>query len=183
MTTLTPSSHATRRTFLTLAAAALLAHGQTQAAEFREISWYDLAPAGWDPMASLKGMGSYPDSDPRAQELYDRMRKLWDDAPTVASMAGQSVRLAGYLVPLDAAKDTIREFLLVPYAGACIHTPPPPANQIVHVRTQAPIKGFRTMDAVWVSGSLDLERSKTDMGSSGYTMIAKKVVAYKGKER
>jgi hypothetical protein len=51
------------------------------------------------------------------------------------------------------------------------------------VRTQAPIKGFRTMDVVWVSGSLDLERSKTDMGSSGYTMIAKKVVAYKGKER
>jgi len=182
MTTLTPSPHATRRTFLTLAGA-LLARGQVQAAEFREISWDDLVPAGWDPMTSLKGMGNYPDTDPRAQELYNRMRKLWDAAPTVASMAGQSVRLPGYLVPLDATKDGLREFLLVPYAGACIHTPPPPANQIVHVRTQAPIKGFRTMDAVWVSGTIGLERSKTDMGSSGYTMIAKQVVIYMGKER
>lgn len=182
MNTLTFSRHTTRRTFLALAAA-LLADGQVQAAEFRDISWDDLAPADWDPMPSLKGMGKYPDGDPRAQKLYDRMRELWDTAPTVASMAGQAVRLAGYLVTLDMTKNGIREFLLVPYFGACIHTPPPPANQIVHVHTQAPLKGFRTMDAVWVSGSLDLERSKTDMGSSGYTMIAKRVVAYKGKER
>lgn len=182
MNTLTTSLHTTRRTFLAMAAV-LLAHGPVRAAEFREISWDDLVPADWDPMTSLKDMGSYPDTDPRAQMLYDRMRKLWDAAPTVASMAGQSVRLPGYLVPLDAAKDGLREFLLVPYFGACIHTPPPPANQIVHVRTQAPVKGFRTMDAVWVSGSLGLERSKTDMGSSGYTMIAKRVVAFKGKER
>ena len=98
------------------------------------------------------------------------MRELWDTAPTVAGLAGQSVSLAGYLVPLDEAKDGIRDFLLVPYFGACIHTPPPPANQIVHVRSQTPIKGFRTMDAVWVSGTLELDRSKTDMGVSGYTM-------------
>ena len=182
MHSLIPSRHATRRAFLALAAA-LLAHGQVQAAEFRKISWDDLAPADWNPMPSLKGIGDYPDTDPRAQKLYARMRELWDTAPTVASMAGQAVRLPGYLVPLDMAKDGIREFLLVPYFGACIHTPPPPANQIIHVHTQTPLKGFRTMDAVWVSGLLDLERSKTDMGSSAYTMIAKRVEAYKGKER
>lgn len=180
MNTLTSCLPSTRRTFLAMAAA-LLACGQAQAAEFREISWDDLAPADWDPMSLLKGAQSYPDTDPRAQKLYDRMRKLWDTAPTVASMAGQAVRLPGYLVPLDAAKDGLREFLLVPYFGACIHTPPPPANQIIHVRTPAPIKGFRTMDAVWVSGTLDLARSKTDMGASGYSMKAKRVVAYKAK--
>jgi uncharacterized protein len=171
-----------RRTLLALAAG-WLAYGPLHAAEFPEISWDDLAPADWDPMASLKGIGNYPDSDPRAQKLYDRMRELWDTAPTVASMAGRSVRLPGYLVPLDESKDGIREFLLVPYFGACIHTPPPPANQIVHVRSQTAIKGLRTMDAVWVNGTLQLERSKTDMGASGYTMIASQVQPYKGKPR
>jgi len=167
---------------LTLAGAWLV-HGPLHAAEFPEISWDDLAPADWNPMASLKGIGSYPDSDPRAQKLYDRMREIWDSAPTVPSMAGRSVRLPGYLVPLDEAKDGIREFLLVPYFGACIHSPPPPANQIVHVRSQTSIKGLRTMDAVWVSGTLQLESSKTDMGVSGYSMLARHVLPYKGKSR
>ena len=98
-------------------------------------------------------------------------------------MAGKSVRLPGYLVPLDDARDGIREFLLVPYFGACIHTPPPPANQIVHVRSQNPIKGMRSMDAVWVSGTLDLERSPPAMGDSAYTMTATRVVPYKGSPR
>ena len=31
----------------------MLAAGRGQAAEFREISWDDLVPAGWDPMSSL----------------------------------------------------------------------------------------------------------------------------------
>lgn len=172
----------TRRTMLTLATA-WLAHGSLHAAEFPEISWDDLAPADWDPMSQLKGMGSFPDSDPRAQKLYDRMRELWDTAPTIPAMDGKAVRLPGYVVPLEEAKEGIREFLLVPYFGACIHTPPPPANQIVHVRSQAAIKGLRTMDAVWVSGTLQLERSKTDMGASGYTMIASQVKPYKGKTR
>jgi len=162
---------------------AWLVHAPLQAAEFPEISWDDLAPADWNPMASLKGIGSYPDSDPRAQKLYDRMREIWDSAPTVPSMAGKSVRLPGYLVPLDEAKDGIREFLLVPYFGACIHSPPPPANQIVHVRSQTALKGLRTMDAVWVSGKLELESSKTDMGVSGYSMLARQVLPYKGKSR
>jgi hypothetical protein len=63
----------------------------------------------------------------------------------------------------------------VPYFGACIHSPPPPANQIVHVKAQAPLKGWRTMDAVWVSGTLQAARADTSMGASGY-LIADPVV-------
>jgi len=182
MTTISHPTRPTRRALLALAIMAL-AHGTARAAKFREISWDDLVPADWNPMGSLKGMGDYPDSDPRTQKLYDRLRELWDAAPTVAALAGQSVKLAGYLVPLDEAKDGMRAFLLVPYFGACIHTPPPPANQIVHVQSQTPFKGFRTMDAVWVSGTLDLDRAKTDMGVSGYTMKARHVTAYKSSGR
>jgi len=69
----------------------------------------------------------------------------------------------------------------VPYFGACIHTPPPPANQIVHGRAQVPIKGFQTMDAIWVSGTLGLVRGSTQMGASGYSMIVSRVEPYKRK--
>ncbi|UCH74828.1 MAG: DUF3299 domain-containing protein, partial [Rhodospirillales bacterium] len=49
------------------------------------------------------------------------------------SLSGQSIRMGGYLLPLEFTGKATTEFLLVPYVGACIHTPPPPANQIVHV--------------------------------------------------
>ena len=177
------SSHISRRCFALLSLAALT-EVPAWATDFRKISWDDLVPKDWDPMKSLKNLGStggLSDMDTRTQQQYARLREVWDDAPTVPELAGQSVRLAGYVVPLDEAKDGLREFLLVPYFGACIHTPPPPANQIIHVRTQAPVKGLRTMDAVWVSGKLGLDRSASNMGVSGYTMIASQVSPYGGK--
>ncbi|MGJ7530664.1 DUF3299 domain-containing protein [Variovorax sp. GB1P17] len=154
---------------------------RTWAADDREISWDDLVPKDWDPMKSfrdLQHLGALPDSDARVQKLYDRMRKVWDEAPTVPSLAGQAVKIPGFLVPLEAGKDGIREFLLVPYFGACIHTPPPPANQIIHVRSASPLKGLRTMDAVWVSGKLGLERSNSDLGVTGYSLSARHVTKY-----
>ena len=173
-------STASRRGFVLICIAAFV-QAPARAAEFRELSWDDLVPKDWDPMKSMKDMGAVSDFDPRALKMYDRLREIWDNAPTVPALAGQAIRIAGYLVPLDEAKDGIREFLLVPYFGACIHSPPPPANQIVHVRTQAPVKGLHTMDAIWVSGTLGMDRSDSNMGVSGYTMIASHVTPYKGK--
>ena len=181
MNALITSRYQTRRTFLTLAAA-MLAAGRGQAAEFREISWDDLVPAGWDPMSSLKEMGSYPDTDPRAQKVYDRMRKLWDTAPTVSSLAGQAVRLPGYLVPLDTAKDGIREFLLVPYYGACIHVPPPPPNQIVHVKTELGVMMDNLYQPFWIEGPLRVENTSTDLAEAGYQMDASKIYPYESTE-
>ena len=68
------------------------------------------------------------------------IRKKLDEAPIVKSQLNKKVRLPGYAVPLDADRSDKREFLLVPYFGACIHTPPPPANQIVLVRPTAQSK-------------------------------------------
>ena len=149
--------------------------------EVPELSWDDMIPPDWDPMKSfedLRDLDALSDWDPRVKKLYERMRKVWDEAPTVPALAGRIVRLPGYLVPLEAGKSGIREFLLVPYFGACIHTPPPPANQIVHVRSPAPIKDLRTMDAIWVTGKLGLERASSEMGASGYTLAASRVVKY-----
>ena len=106
------------------------------------------------------------DSDPRAMEALEKMKVLWDSAPTEASLAAMRVRLPGFAIPLEAKADKVTEFLLVPYFGACIHSPPPPANQIVHAISAKPLKGMRSMDAIWVHGTLSLKRADTPWGLS-----------------
>ena len=182
----------TRRRLLTglaaLAASSLPGAGHARARHYEEIAWEDLVPKDWDPMksfediADLNKLADLPDTDLRVQQLYERMRKVWDEAPAVHEMAGRAVKLPGYLVPLESGKDGIREFLLVPYFGACIHTPPPPANQIIHVQTGKPIRGLRTMDAIWVSGTLGIRRASSEMGVSGYSLAADEVVEFKAKD-
>lgn len=165
-----------------LAAPAVPTRAQAQTTTYRELPWEALVPKGWDPtkgFEDLQDLAALPDADPRVQKLYERMRTVWDQAPTVAALAGKAVKMPGFVVPLETDKGgALREFLLVPYFGACIHTPPPPANQIIHVRADPPAKGLRSMDAVWVSGTLDVERAASDMGTSGYRLAAKKVSKY-----
>lgn len=150
------------------------------AGTFREIQWDDLVPKDWDPLKQFKNtnFSVMNDSDPRATEMLKRMRETWDNAPTNNEMDGVAVRIPGYLVPLEDTKKGMKEFLLVPYFGACIHTPPPPANQIIHVQAQKPPKGFRSMDTVWISGTLKTLRSDSYMGASAYRMEAVTVEPY-----
>lgn len=151
----------------------------------REINWDALVPADWDATSLLKGanIGALSDGDPRAVALLKSMREAWDKAPTNNAIDGQRVRLPGYIVPLEEGKSGLKEFLLVPYFGACIHTPPPPANQVVHVTPKTPPKGFHSMDTVWISGTLKTLRSDTYMGASGYRMDADLVEPYVEKQR
>lgn len=154
------------------------------AGAFREIKWDDLVPTDWDPLAQFKNINFsvLSDSDPRATEMLKRMRESWDKAPTNNEMDGVAVRIPGYLVPLDDSTAGLKEFLLVPYFGACIHTPPPPANQIIHVKFGNPPKGLRAMDTVWISGTLKALRSDSAMGASGYRMDAVAVEPYVDKK-
>lgn len=170
----------TRRTLLAAGAAVVLA--PAHAAGYREITWLELVPSDWDPMKDLRGLpsdlASLQDSDPRARELMDKLRAVWDKAPTVPAMHGLDVRMPGHLVPLEESRQGLREFLLVPYFGACIHTPPPPSNQIVFGRTARPIAGFRSMDAVWAYGRLEIEHAASSLGVAGYTMRVARLERY-----
>jgi hypothetical protein len=102
---------------------------------YRQIRWPDLVPANWDQFKRMRELkiDGLRDADPRAQRLLADMRTAWDAAPTVIALDGKQVQIAGYVVPLEGDTRGLTEILLVPYEGACIHTPPPPANQIVHV--------------------------------------------------
>ncbi len=146
----------------------------------KEIKWDDLIPKGWDPYQRFRDrpLGVMDDGDPRVQELMSEMRMVWDDAPTVTELDGAAVKIPGYIVPLEENHGTLKEFLLVPYFGACIHTPPPPANQIIHVFAKTPIKGFHAMDTVWIRGALTRGRNESYMGTSGYEIRADAVDRY-----
>jgi hypothetical protein len=147
---------------------------------YKEITWEGLVPKNWDPAQLMKGLdlNKLSDSDPRAMEALEKMRKAWSEAPVEPSLNGARIRIAGFLVPLDAQRGQVKEFLLVPYFGACIHTPPPPANQIIHAVAVKPLKEVQVMSAVWVSGTLETARSTSEFGDSGYRLKADMLAPY-----
>ncbi|MFO1321492.1 MAG: DUF3299 domain-containing protein [Burkholderiales bacterium] len=103
------------------------------------------------------------------------------------ALEGQLVRVPGYLLPLELKGRKVTEFLLVPWVGACIHTPPPPPNQIVHVKPDVPYEMSGMFEPIWVMGRLSLGAAKKSLymvdGSSdidiGYTISATRVEPYK----
>jgi hypothetical protein len=172
----------TDRTLLRSAnAASSPVSGAAQASRrYRLTFWRELAPPDWVPrppfrVADIARLG---DSDPRAKALLADMRSAWSSAPPNSLLNGVAIRTAGFVVPIEQGRDGTREFLLVPYYGACIHTPPPPANQIIDVSTSTPVKGLDAMDTVWVAGVLSVTRTEHDSGSSVYAMRADDVEPY-----
>ncbi|WKW13368.1 DUF3299 domain-containing protein [Pseudogemmatithrix spongiicola] len=95
---------------------------------------------------------------------------------------GRRVRIPGFVVPLDDAQDEGAEFLLVPYYGACVHTPPPPPNQMAFVTMQGgrPIK-LALFDAVWMEGTLRIVNYDSPYGSVGFTIEGLSMAPYTGR--
>ena len=82
-----------------------------------------------------------------------------NNSKLVGALNNKNVKIAGYVLPTEFSGDLVIEFLLVPYVGACIHTPPPPANQMIHVEVE---EGFITegmFAPVWVMGEIRTELS------------------------
>ncbi|WP_240336713.1 DUF3299 domain-containing protein [Tropicibacter sp. Alg240-R139] len=100
---------------------------------------------------------------------------------------GSEIKIPGYVLPLEFDGNQVVEFLLVPYVGACIHTPPPPANQIVHVRSNVNFQVNGLFTPVWVTGQMTIEKSQQSVGLSdgvtgfdvGYALHATEVIEYK----
>ena len=157
---------------------------------YQKLNWDEMLPADWDPMKPLKGLdlGKLKDSDPKAMEALEKAREAWNSAPIVETLNGKRVNIAGFVVPLDIDLDHVKEFLIVPYFGACIHVPPPPSNQVVHIIVPKTLsKAQQTMlknalqvqDPVEVNGVLMTLPSNTVMGAAGYKMTADLIEAYK----
>lgn len=110
------------------------------------------------------------DADDRAESVWREMQALQRLARGNPAVDGRLVRIVGYVVPLERDRDGLRSLLLVPYFGACIHAPPPPANQVVYIRLDKPLHGLRSMDIVSAEGRLVLERQDTELAASSYRL-------------
>ena len=103
------------------------------------------------------------------------------------ALDGQLVRMPGYLLPLEFSGKDVTEFLLVPWVGACIHTPPPPPNQIVLVKADKPVGNVGMFMPIWVTGRMSTKATKANLflvdGASNidasYSLRATEVEPYK----
>ncbi|WP_298449393.1 DUF3299 domain-containing protein [uncultured Marinobacter sp.] len=141
--------------------------------ELREIDWLELMPA--EDLALLENM-------PELEHEGDGPALLPDEIMTgrvVPEMASVKGRIPGFVVPLKTTNDMrILEFFLVPYYGACIHVPPPPPNQIIHIKYKQGFKLEALYDPVWIEGTLVIDRTETVVGTSSYSMVADSVEPY-----
>ena len=89
------------------------------------------------------------------------------------------VRIPGYTVPFEfGANAEIKEFLLVPYYGACLHAPPPPPNQTVFVIAEEPIRLRDLAQAVWIEGTLFTQTQESELADAAYTIRVDRVETY-----
>lgn len=112
-------------------------------------------------------------------KLMAQMQNEFNTAPTNPALNGKSIQIKGFVSPLevDEKKGLVKEFLLVPYFGACIHVPPPPVNQTLLVRPQEgkSISMEQIYEPVKVSGVITVETAGTKLAQAGY-QISKAVV-------
>jgi hypothetical protein len=127
--------------------AGLMSDVDPQAEEAVELST-QLKKEGLDVEALLKEWAEFESEFARRNEAV------------VADLEGRLVRIPGYALPLEFSGTAVREFLLVPYVGACIHVPPPPPNQIVLVTLERDFSTSELFTPVWVTGRINIELSE-----------------------
>jgi hypothetical protein len=173
-----------RHALVWLLAAAPAAEAAADAQGYETMPWPALLAPGWSTQAVLGDLrlDSIDDNDPDAEDIMRKVRAVFDNAPPNPAVDNRRVRLLGYIVPLQYAKQRhVSEFLLVPYYGACIHAPAPPASQVIHVTPSDPVSPeVRGTSAVWVAGTLRVDRSDSGMGAACYRMTGADVKPYKG---
>lgn len=92
---------------------------------------------------------------------------------------GKVVKIPGFTVPLEDYADRATEFLLVPYVGACVHTPPPPPNQLVYIEmADGEPTQLYGWDPVWLEGTLKIEMTESVYGSVGYVVEGTRLYPY-----
>jgi hypothetical protein len=102
------------------------------------------------------------------------------DVPAaVRALDGQRVRVPGFVVPLEDFMEQAKEFLLVPWFGACVHTPPPPPNQMVFVALRGSQRLASLWDPVWIEGVLEIKRVQSPYGAVSYRMRGERIVPYR----
>lgn len=157
--------HLSRRICLTGIAATLLATTSARAMAYKDLKWSDLLPEGQAAIPpAIAGLIQHDGPDLSGQQPPSLgVRTEWN---------GEVVRLPGFMVPLDYSSTGVTAFILVPFVGACIHVPPPPANQLVFVTTETPYENSQLFEAVNVTGVFGTVSTSTELGDIAYALSA-----------
>ncbi len=161
-----------RRSALTLLSASAVSPTAAFAATPREVMWEDLIPPGV-PYSEIVGEGDLDEVNDFWNPVYDANGIKLNEA-----LDGAYIKMPGFIVPLDVSTDGVKDFLLVPYVGACIHVPPPPSNQLVMVNAKTAWPGDQLWDPVWVTGTMRTQLQSTSLGQTGYALIAEDMEVY-----
>jgi hypothetical protein len=148
-------------------------------AESQQMPMIAPAPAG-DPNAATKHANAMGFANKGVK--WGILRSLIKDAkgkpvikdPELKAIVGKEISLKGYMLPLDFSKKQVAEFLLLPYIPSCMHVPPPPSTQIIHVKMNKGAKAEQSYFPVEVTGKLTIVENKEY--ESSYQMAAKKTV-------
>ena len=162
----------TRRQALASLTAAAALPGAAWAEEVMDLRWRDLLPEGQPQLRNA------------FRDVIDHtgapLRSLQPESGGPrAELVGKTVRLPGFVVPLDYSGTGVTSFILVPYAGACIHVPPPPANQLVLVTAKEPFESGGIYEAIYATGRLGVTSISTELAEVGYSMDAQKIELYR----
>lgn len=151
---------------------------------FKTVEWTDLMPkedldALLNPPSYITDVEDGSFEDQISNQIQNTLEAASDDryqqalvsSQVVPEMDGQPIRIPGFIVPLEFNDDqTVTQFFLVPYFGACIHVPPPPPNQIIFVNYPQGLKQDELYDPFWISGILKTTLINNEMATAAYTM-------------
>ncbi len=165
-----------RRSLITTATASVFWPHTAFARTARQITWDDLIPPGV-PYSEIIGPGQVDEVNDTWLPVFDENAVKLNDA-----LDGAYIRMPGYILPWDMTSEGVTSFILVPYVGACIHVPPPPANQLVFVTTDKPWASTDLWEAVWVTGEIRHEMQSTEVAEIGYYMTADEMEVFEWDE-
>jgi len=113
------------------------------------------------------------------QSEEDAYQKALVSTDVNENLDGAMIRIPGFVVPLEFDEEqTISQFFLVPYFGACLHMPPPPPNQIILVNAAKGIQMSALYDPFWIEGQLSTSFQENDMATSAYAMQLQRIEPY-----
>jgi len=143
-----------------------------------QIDWIELVPA--DKRANYDPAPPPPAHDYLTGGAASLAAQQPLDFSVNMDLEGKEIRIPGFVVPLELDDEgNVTEFFLVPYFGACIHVPPPPPNQMVHVIMKQGIKLDSMYSAYWITGKLSARTRTTRLGAAAYTLAGSDYEEYK----
>jgi|TARA_R110000796_G_scaffold4300_2_gene16612 uncharacterized protein len=151
------------------------------------VDWLDLLPEeDYQAMLDMPEIG-HDQGDEMPGDFTQTLRQR-DDLPEVMystkvvdAFDNKEVKIAGFTVPLETnQRGEYTSFFFVPYAGACIHVPPPPPNQIILVDYPQGIRIDDIYEAFWMSGTLHIDQTSNELADASYRFDADKVWVYDG---